>query len=227
LAGDVNRAYRIALFCGACPLVVGVSIFLLWLKTHWEWLETAGLLTIGLGCLFFVVGTVLLTISHRNKRRLGKVSRGRLWLSTLLCAGLLLSNFLTAALIIHAVDDILGVTKYHGHLFTDKSGQFKLADWRIRRSQVIDIVAVASRPAGKNGANTFNMSLQIQGHIDGSADIYVQDATAGSFKGISRAISGAVDLRVSSECSSHSYIIVQYYPSAVTDGQITFKAEFQ
>ncbi len=36
------RAYRIALICGAVPLLLGVSIFTLWLITRWHWLPWAG-----------------------------------------------------------------------------------------------------------------------------------------------------------------------------------------
>jgi hypothetical protein len=56
----MNSSYRIALFCGLFPLVVGVSIFVLWLFTHWPWLMTAGMMTILAGIGFVVVGFLAL-----------------------------------------------------------------------------------------------------------------------------------------------------------------------
>ena len=43
----MNRAYWVALICGAIPLVAGVSIFLLWLMTRWDGLMAAGIYTLG------------------------------------------------------------------------------------------------------------------------------------------------------------------------------------
>ena len=57
---NMNRAYRIALICGVVPLTVGIFIFILWLVTRWDWLETAGLITIVGGCASFPVGMMAL-----------------------------------------------------------------------------------------------------------------------------------------------------------------------
>ncbi|MEP6671006.1 MAG: hypothetical protein ABJF10_17735 [Chthoniobacter sp.] len=88
-----RKAYRVALLCGAIPLVVGVSIFLLWLLTRWGWLMTAGIFTLYGGVAFFLVGVVALGRFCWLALRTPGLPRRPLWLSTVGCAALLLSNF--------------------------------------------------------------------------------------------------------------------------------------
>jgi hypothetical protein len=52
----LTHFYYTALVCGLAPLVIGVSIFLLWLVTRWDWLAIAGLLTIAGGLLSETIG---------------------------------------------------------------------------------------------------------------------------------------------------------------------------
>jgi len=84
----VNRAYQVALFCGSFPLLVGVSIFLLWLITRWEWLMMAGSNTLFGGVALFTIGVVALARFHWLAVRNLDVPRQRLRLSTLGCGGL-------------------------------------------------------------------------------------------------------------------------------------------
>ncbi|MFI5458362.1 MAG: hypothetical protein ACHRXM_23275 [Isosphaerales bacterium] len=99
----MNRAYRVALICGAVPLVFGVSIFLLWLITHWDWLMMAGIFTLYSGLVIFAVGVIALARFHWLALRTPDVLRRRLRLATLVCAGLLLANLLIAGAIIATV----------------------------------------------------------------------------------------------------------------------------
>jgi len=99
----MNRAYRVALICGAVPLVFGVSIFLLWLITHWVWLMMAGIFTLYSGLVIFAVGIIALARFHSLALRTPDTLRRRLRLSTLACAGFLLSNLLVAGAIISTV----------------------------------------------------------------------------------------------------------------------------
>jgi hypothetical protein len=99
----MSRSYRIALFCCLFPLVVGVSIFVLWLITHWPWLMIAGMVTICGGVGFFVVGMFALAWFCRHEFRTPQMPRRRFWVATIACAGLLLSNFPIALGIIVAV----------------------------------------------------------------------------------------------------------------------------
>src|SRR5437773_2930664 len=92
----MNRAYRVAVICGALPLVVGVSIFLLWLITGWDWLMMAGIFTLYGGVAIFVIGAVALARFCWLACRTPEQPRRRLWPSTLGCATLLLSNFAVA-----------------------------------------------------------------------------------------------------------------------------------
>lgn len=98
----MRRAYRIALFCGALPLVVGVSIFLLWLITRWNWLMMAGLFTLYGGVAISFIGIVSLALFCWLAYRAPERPR-RLWISTFACAALLFSHFPAAAGIIATV----------------------------------------------------------------------------------------------------------------------------
>jgi len=92
----MNRAYRVALICGALPLLVGVSIFLLWLITRWDWLMMAGIFTLYGGVAVFFIGSIALARFCWLAFRMPELPRRRLWLSTLGCGTLLLSNFAVA-----------------------------------------------------------------------------------------------------------------------------------
>jgi hypothetical protein len=102
----MNRAYRGALICGIAPLIVGISIFLLWVITRWEGLKMAGYITLWGGLFFFVLGIIDLARFCRFALRTPELPRWRLWLSTLGCSALLLSNFVVAGGIIMGVDAI-------------------------------------------------------------------------------------------------------------------------
>ena len=52
----MNRALRVAVICGAIPLILGVTIFLTWLVFRWNWLELAGFILLYVGFAAFVVG---------------------------------------------------------------------------------------------------------------------------------------------------------------------------
>ena len=116
----MNRAFRVALICGVLPLLFGVSIFLLWLVTRWDWLEMAGVFTLFGGVALFLVGAIALARfcwrSHRSPERPQK----RLWLSTLGCAALLLSNFPIAGGIIATV---IAITTLHTVVIHNASQQ--------------------------------------------------------------------------------------------------------
>jgi hypothetical protein len=88
----MNRSYRVALICGACPLLIGISIFMLWLITRWDWLMLAGILTLYGGAAILLVGVLALARYGWLVFRTPAVPRRRRWLSTLVCAGLLLLN---------------------------------------------------------------------------------------------------------------------------------------
>jgi hypothetical protein len=97
----MNRSYRLALICGALPLLGGISIFLLWLISRWEWLMLAGVFTLYGGVAVFCVGVFALARFCWSAFRTPELPRQRLWLSTLGCAALLLSNFPVAGGIIY------------------------------------------------------------------------------------------------------------------------------
>jgi hypothetical protein len=99
----MNRAYRIALFCGATPLIVGTSIFFLWLFTRWEWLKLAGAGALVAGALSCLAGVVLLSWSYALAREQPELTHERTILATLRGIALLLVIFPAAAGIVFAV----------------------------------------------------------------------------------------------------------------------------
>lgn len=93
---DMNRACQVALICGALPLLVGILIFLMWFITRWNWLMMAGMFTLFGGVAVFFIGAIALVCFFWLAFRTPELPRRRLWLSTLGCAALLLSNFAVA-----------------------------------------------------------------------------------------------------------------------------------
>jgi hypothetical protein len=101
----VKGAYRAALACGALPLVTGASIFGLWVVTRREWLMVAGVFTLFVGLALFVVGALALARYAWLALRMAEPPVG-FWVSAALAAGLLLSNFPAAGLIVWKVADL-------------------------------------------------------------------------------------------------------------------------
>ena len=103
-----EKALRIAVYCGAIPLVLGVSILFGYYTTHAEILPVAGFLTILVGSMMFLVGIISLTISYGNlpraDGRLATKDLRQLWIVLLL----LLSNFPVGLLCLWAGARLLG-----------------------------------------------------------------------------------------------------------------------
>jgi hypothetical protein len=208
LAPAVNRAYRLALFCGACPLVVGVSIFLLWLVTRWEWLPQAGILTILGGCVLFLIGSFALLRAHWFAAHDPVVPKSKLWRATLLGAGLLLSNFLVAGGIIFIVVNF-ALNQPKRIILPDAAA--------VAKPQTLFFDAAGSQ-LKKNGAVS-GVDFRVQGHIDGAAEI------TGPLSSLPHKISGDVDWQTSGDYYEFT-MTMSYSPTHVTAGQLTFELEF-
>jgi hypothetical protein len=98
-----NRAYRIALLCGLTPLVLGVTVFALWLRTRSDALMIVGAFVLWGGVALFAVGAIALLVALRAASRDPSVSARRLRWSAIACAALLLVNFPAATVIIREV----------------------------------------------------------------------------------------------------------------------------
>jgi hypothetical protein len=101
----VKGAYRVALACGALPLVAGIAVFLLWIPTRWEWLMGAGVLVLVVGVALFAVGTLALARFCWLALRMPEPPP-RFWRSTAFAAALLLSNFPAAGAVIWKASDL-------------------------------------------------------------------------------------------------------------------------
>jgi hypothetical protein len=91
------RLLKSAVVLGAVPLLVGSLIYGTWRFTRWHWLEAAGLFTIPIGFVAFVVGTFALVRHLLREFRVERTTRSQLWLQGVLVGGLLLVNFPAAA----------------------------------------------------------------------------------------------------------------------------------
>jgi hypothetical protein len=76
---------KVALICGATPLIVGFAIYISWRLNRAEWLMGAGLANIAAGLLMFLVGVVCLSMRstklpigapdvHRRRSKLRKLA---------------------------------------------------------------------------------------------------------------------------------------------------------
>jgi hypothetical protein len=56
------RALKLAILCGSLPLLVGTIIYISWRLTRVEWLMGAGLVTLFVGLVLFLVGAICLSM---------------------------------------------------------------------------------------------------------------------------------------------------------------------
>ncbi len=87
------RLLKSAIILGAAPLLVGTLIYCTWRLVRWDWLETAGLLTLVLGFVAFVAGTIALIGHLWLESRAKRTPGSPLWLRGALVGCLLLANF--------------------------------------------------------------------------------------------------------------------------------------
>ena len=107
--------YQAALLCGLAPLLIGTTIFLVWLVTRWPVFEAAGFITILCGVPSVIVGFVLLaasvfTQSSSPGARQGSANRRRALIRYVAAIAILLINFPAAAFIVSTVSEIM--TRY-------------------------------------------------------------------------------------------------------------------
>lgn len=99
----MNGLYRTVKYCATIPMLIGVSIFVLWLVTRIDELMLLGAFALYIGLGFLAVGLLALAGYYWTGSRRPDIPRQQLRMSTLKGAGLLFSNFLVAGGIIVAV----------------------------------------------------------------------------------------------------------------------------
>jgi hypothetical protein len=99
----MDRTFRVAVLSGLLPLLVGVSLFVLWIITRWDWLVAGGFVMLYGGLVSFLIGAIALACYCWAASRSADPPRRKWVPSALACAALLLSNFPTAGGIIAAV----------------------------------------------------------------------------------------------------------------------------
>lgn len=88
---------------GLLPLLIGVSLFVLWIVTRRDWLMVGGFVTLYGGLVSFFIGAIALARYCWAASRLVDPPRRRWVPSALACAALLLSNLPVAGGIVAAV----------------------------------------------------------------------------------------------------------------------------
>lgn len=96
----MNSAYKIAIACWAVPLIVGLSVFFIWVQTDYTPLMGVGITTIIAGLLLFFVGVYSAIRGHNVARDSIVESPSITWNLTLPICVLLLSNFFVASVIV-------------------------------------------------------------------------------------------------------------------------------
>ena len=99
----MNGLYRTVKYCATTPMLIGVSIFVLWLVTRIDELMLLGAFALFIGLGLLAVGLLALAGYYWTGSRRTDMPRQQLRISTLKGAGLLFSNFLVAGAIIAAV----------------------------------------------------------------------------------------------------------------------------
>jgi hypothetical protein len=96
----MQTAYRIALACGAVPLVVGIIFYLFWLITRLEVLSNAAPVVILMSILLVLLGCVALARFAWQALRTPQLPRDRVWKAILIAGALLSANLpVTAGLL--------------------------------------------------------------------------------------------------------------------------------
>ncbi len=97
----MSKKYRLILDCALFPLLTGTTIFLSYVISHQEWLMSAGIITIIVGLLLFVIGAVNIVINIFSSKEAAHLKK----IAALSC--LLLMNFPVA----------LGMTLYANNVW--------------------------------------------------------------------------------------------------------------
>jgi hypothetical protein len=114
------RHLRLSVVLGAVPLLVGTLIYVTWRFTRRPWLEIAGMLTIPMGFVAVVAGTLALCRHLWPASGIQRPNGGTRRLQAVLVGGLLLANFPAAAYFAESAIDISTRYTVRVHNETDR-----------------------------------------------------------------------------------------------------------
>lgn len=173
------RAYKISIVCGVTPLLVGTSVFVLWLITQWTILEEIGIFTIIGGIVLFSIGAIALVLHTLGRNKTSEV-RSSLCRENTRAAGILLLNFPVALLIVFLVSHI----QSYYTIIVKNDSSYQIDNFVINSTGNIILVGIIpSRQSVKKkfkvgeGRITFKASINgkvfedtIEGYVSGSGD---------------------------------------------------------
>ncbi|HEX5000817.1 MAG TPA: hypothetical protein VFY29_21510 [Terriglobia bacterium] len=102
----LNRAHRVATYCGTAPLALAALIFVSWFVTRRDWLALAGFLLLYAGLASCLAGVIALALAWRKARRSATGPIREILLPLRTTALLLLANVPVAAGMVLAADAI-------------------------------------------------------------------------------------------------------------------------
>lgn len=103
----MNRRLEYAVFCGVFPLLVGCLIYTTWYFIRRPWLTLAGLVTMVIGVVLFVIGATCLLLYLNEKSKEAGIRFTQILVPGILVGGLLFSNFPIACLLMNSAGDIM------------------------------------------------------------------------------------------------------------------------
>lgn len=187
------RLIKIAIACGAIPLIAGTAIYFTWRVTRWESLELFGLLNIFVGLALFVVGVGCLlrqTLQGESSKEQQPHS-ARLQSSVVAC--LLLVNF-PAALVygISAIDVMsrttIRIVNESGREFDAISFQGAGVDKRVGPMSPRDYERIYVRASCEGGIEFVasqggrEIKGELIGYVAGGEDITLRFLPDGKFE---------------------------------------------
>ncbi len=101
MTNPLSTQEKLAIACAGVPLTAGTSIYVLWRLTYWTDLEWAGIWTIQIGTLLFLIGGLLL-LSDLWLSKSGQ----RNWVRKFVIGILLLANFPVSGFFISSVFEV-------------------------------------------------------------------------------------------------------------------------
>jgi hypothetical protein len=179
------RLIKIAIACGAIPLVAGTAIYFTWRVTRWESLMALGMLNIFVGLALFAVGAgCLLFQSMRDESSSGQqpIDAG---LQNLLVACLLLVNF--PAALVYGLSAMEVMSRYTLQISNDSGRpveRFSLSGPNLKVDLgEIPVGAMIENVVDFRGEGQLLFSAEIDGEvIDGIVDGYVSSGIGGDTK---------------------------------------------
>ncbi len=176
------RLIKIAIACGAMPLIAGTAIYFLWRLTRWEFLERLGMFNIFIGLALFAIGVGCVIRQSNDEMSTPNTNNGNTGQRNLLVVTLLLANF--PAAIIYGLSAIEVMTRYTVCITNESPTAIEKlvlvgpnSEWSIG---VVPAGARVQRELSFGGEGSLSFTAEHEGEsIQGEVDGYVTGGLGG------------------------------------------------